>query len=807
MRKRIISVVLAVCLLATCFVCAQYTATAVTTDKKSTSANPYGLAESLDDATILQAWNWSYTNIESKLEKIAKAGFTTIQISPPNEIKEATLGHTVNSESNNGWWMFYQPAGFQLNESTDNALGTKSQLVSMINKAHEIGLKVIADSVINHMGTCDNENNVTSTDPMKHVTPKAQKFEPEIYNNQLFHNPWENMTYAFEWNGPEDTCTYDLTRRCTSRLPDLKTEDPRVQNAIYEYLQEMVDIGMDGFRFDAAKHIETPNDLPKYRSDFWPNTVNKVKTYAKSKYNKELMSYGEILNTCGYNRKFSDYYPYMKVTDSTIDRQILPAVISGNASNAIPMNMANGTKAQTVLWNESHDTYMDGETRDKSKAQRNKAWAAIAARDGITALYLARPASLSQQLGVASETDWISTEVAEVNKFSNIFEGQSEYLQSSSNIAVIGRGSASSGGGAVLINCSSGTSANVSSVAVATLANGTYTDRISGGIFTVNNGRVSGSIGNTGIAVLYDEPGPTVYATASQKYYTDTISITLSSKNCDRATYSVNGSAETAFTSGQTVTLGTSADTAGATYKVTLNGYENGAVATTATYTYTKAIKPTSYNVTVKTDNVSGWSSTPNIYMWNESTKQNGGDWPGTPMSGSGGVYTATVSSEYDRIIFNCGSKQTVDIVIDCSTEYTISSETENNSGGTPCNKVNAKPEEDPTPTYYPGIGDMPTTAPQTTTAPVIPSTTVGDTTTAPTSTTQQTTTIQSQYSAGDVNRDNSVNISDVTLIQKYLVDLIAFDNEQKALADYDGDGRQSIKDATKIQYAIAKIA
>ena len=86
------------------------------------------------------------------------------------------------------------------------------------------------------------------------------------------------MTYKYEWDGPEDTCTNDLTRGCTSRLPDLKTEDARVQSAIYDYLKEMVDCGIDGFRFDAAKHIETPNDLAKYRSDFWKNTVTKVKT-------------------------------------------------------------------------------------------------------------------------------------------------------------------------------------------------------------------------------------------------------------------------------------------------------------------------------------------------------------------------------------------------------------------------------------------------------------------------------------------------------------------------------------------------
>lgn len=789
MKKRIISVVLAVCLLASCFVGVQYTATAVTTDKQPASANPYELAESIDDATILQAWNWSYENLESKLEKVAQAGFTTIQISPPNEIKEGTVGHKVTGESKNGWWMFYQPAGFQLNESTDNALGTKSQLISMVNKAHELGIKVIADTVINHMGTCDNEDSITSSNPMDHVTPRAAQFEPEIYNNQLFHSPWFNMTYSYEWNGPENTCTNDLTRGCTSRLPDLKTEDSRVQDAIYEYLVEMVDAGLDGFRIDAAKHIETPNDLPQYRSDFWVNTINKAKTYAVSKYNKELISYGEILNTCGYNRSYSDYYPYMKVTDSTIDRQILPAVNNGNASAALPINMANGSKAQTVLWNESHDTFMDGETKNISATQRNKAWAAIASRDGITSLYLARPASLTQELGVASETEWTNKEVSEVNKFSNAFSGQGEYLSNSGSIAVVGRGNASTGGGAVLINCS-GTTKAVSSVPVYTLADGTYTDRISGGDFTVSNGRVSGTIGNTGIAVLYQDLGPAVYATASQKYYSDSISVKLGYKRCDSATYSINGSAEIAYESGSAVTVGTSADTKGATYVVTLKGYSDGQLVCQESYTYTKAEKPAAYEI-----KVSGWTGALNCYAWNNSTQASEAAWPGTPMTNNGdGTYSYTLSSEYDRVIFNTGNngKQTVDIEISDSTEYVITNNTTTNSGGTACYQVTATPMGSTDPTYYPGGPTTPSTAAPTTEPP---------TTEAPT---QATT--QSLYQSGDVNRDGRLSISDATMIQKQLVLLIGFDKEQEALADYNKDGKYNIKDATAIQYALAGI-
>lgn len=293
MKKRIISVVVALCIISTCFITVHYSVAATTTEKSTTGDLVKGISQSNDNATILQCWNWSYKNLKKEIPKVASQGFSVVQISPPNEIKEGTLGHTVveGNDDKNGWWMFYQPAGFQINESTDNALGTKAELIEMIEEAHKYGVRVIADSVINHMGTCDGESTKTSTNPMDHLTPKAQQFEPEIYNNKLFHTPWKNMQYLEDASKySQYDSTYDLTRNCTSRLPDLKTEDSRVQTAIYDYLQELVDAGIDGFRFDAAKHIETPDDISSLRSTFWTNTLNKVKTYAKSKYQKDLLA-------------------------------------------------------------------------------------------------------------------------------------------------------------------------------------------------------------------------------------------------------------------------------------------------------------------------------------------------------------------------------------------------------------------------------------------------------------------------------------------------------------------------------------
>lgn len=59
-------------------------------------------------------------------------------------------------------------------------------------------------------------------------------------------------------------------------------------------------------------------------------------------------------------------------------------------------------------------------------------------------------------------------------------------------------------------------------------------------------------------------------------------------------------------------------------------------------------------------------------------------------------------------------------------------------------------------------------------------------------------------YSVGDVNCDSEINISDVTLIQKYLASKVALTNEQILLADTDDDGTVDIFDVTHIQKRLA---
>ena len=80
----------------------------------------------MQDSVTLHCWNWSFANIEANLDAIAAAGYTAVQTSPVQPLKESTKESW--STYSNQWWVYYQPTEFKINTASNNALGTKAQL-------------------------------------------------------------------------------------------------------------------------------------------------------------------------------------------------------------------------------------------------------------------------------------------------------------------------------------------------------------------------------------------------------------------------------------------------------------------------------------------------------------------------------------------------------------------------------------------------------------------------------------------------------------------------------------------------------
>ncbi|MBI9009100.1 MAG: hypothetical protein JEZ05_03635 [Tenericutes bacterium] len=482
------------------------------------------LVDNIQDANILHAWNWSMTTIEGYMEEIAIAGFSAIQISPMQPQKD----YYGVASWGSSWWKFYQPLGFSI--ATENhALGTKAELESMCEAADEYGIKIIVDVVANHLAGGTNES----------LNSDVLEYEPEIYNQNLIHT--DNGLIS-------DTSLKATVQGAMGQFPDLQTETEVVQLAVLDLLKEYVDVGVDGFRFDAAKHIETPED-GDYASDFWPTVIDGVTEYAQTLGITDLYFYGEILNSVGTGRSYSDYTQYMSITENGLSYNIRNGVLTKNTERLMSLSYQTGvTPDKAVLWAESHDTYASGETDSISDLKMTKAYAIAATTAYSSALYFARPAETTL-IGECGTNIWQSIEVTEINKFNNYFVNANEYSYAEDGFYLRERYS-SLDAGVVIVDIDG--NQELDKVTVSNFADGYYHDQIGGTTFTVKNGKISGMIGESGIAVIYNntfEPKPTVYVSDDGTHgsFSDTKVIDIYSYNTTEANYSINGGEKVSF--------------------------------------------------------------------------------------------------------------------------------------------------------------------------------------------------------------------------------------------------------------------
>ncbi len=435
------------------------------------------------DSNILHAFNWSVTTVKNNLQAIKDAGYGTVQLSPLQVQKDPETDKDWLGQ----WWKLYQPVSLSIATSTSqNVLGTKAQLTELCTAADALGINIIIDVVANHLAGGDGHT----------FNIAVQTYEPVIYNNNLMHNHSKGVG---DGNDLET-----VVRGYFNDCPDLKTEDTRVQNRVISLLEEYIDCGVVGFRFDAAKHIETPND-GVYASQFWPNVMDAVNTYAEDHNKSKPYCYGEIMG----GRNCPDYIPYMSVADWwQSNEDVFAGVSSHEVGMASVSTYRLGIPAyKTVLWAESHDNYSNAVSNANkngvalnsyvnNKYDVDKAYAIQASRNKAQALYLARPnasgSGTSKQLttmGNTGDESWKSAKVAAANEFHNIYTGQSEYLANDNGCFINYRGDGTNKGVAIV---NVGDPGNSKQVNVPQLTNGTVLrDLVSGAQFTVTGGKLS----------------------------------------------------------------------------------------------------------------------------------------------------------------------------------------------------------------------------------------------------------------------------------------------------------------------------
>ncbi len=537
--------------------------------------NKYGLKDNIQDGVILHCFDWTLADIQEEIPNIAKAGFTAVQTSPVHE--RAGKGSV--------WYDVYRPYDFKIG----NGLGTEADLKALCAKAHEYGVKVIVDVVANHT----DYSNVAD----------------RLMDQGLYHKPFD----VSNWNDRNQVTHGKIG------MWDLDTNNPTVQAIIKQYIQDLKACGVDGIRWDAIKHI----GLPSEGDSFMQNVVD-----------QEMYNYGEILDGTGGDDKtlFPEYQTYMSITDNGYGNGFADSFAGGSINGSVGnFNQRNAKTEKLVYWGESHDTYANdgGQSKNKSQNVIDRAYAVVAGNNGATALYFSRPAQKAKndiKFGDKGSVHFKDAEVAQVNYMHNACAGEPNYyvkgdgvcaqVRKSGAIIVLGRGSDRD------VTVANGAGDGK------WLKSGTYKDMVGGGVFTVDASTISGHVGESGIAVIYNAgsivlPPEVVFNPADGTAFSDeTLTVTATPLNAVSAWIQVNDGAKQDFTADKQFTVG--ADVAyGKNVTITWGATDKEGKTETGSVTYkkVKAYVPE----LGKADEISCFLETSNtaaaVYVWNNNVK------------------------------------------------------------------------------------------------------------------------------------------------------------------------------------------
>lgn len=425
--------------------------------------------DSIQDMNILHAWDWKLNDIKARLKRIKKAGYGAIQISPMQPHVDGANGAKGVTQDN--WWKLYQPLGFQVAQNNENILGTKEDLSSLCASANNEGLKIIVDVVTNHLAGTNNN------------------YSSQVYKKYPLHD-----------SGKSNDGSIEAVVWGHIGLPDIDTSLQEVQEDVLSMMKEYIDCGVSGFRFDAAKHIETPDD-GDYASNYWPFVLSGTTEYALTKGKEAPYYYGEILGTCGAGRSFDSYTKYMSIVDSTQSGNTLKAVYEESETYITDTYKTKQDPNKLVIWAESHDNYanFDNTTRDIDTIDVNRAYVIQASRKDAATLYYARPSNMYVEMcSVDDAGGWQYEEVKAINKFHDRYVDKDENVYTSRDCFINVRGKGKYAGATIVTLYKKHTSRTLT---LDGLEDGDYIDLVSKNEFTVTKSNATVSLTN-GVCIL-----------------------------------------------------------------------------------------------------------------------------------------------------------------------------------------------------------------------------------------------------------------------------------------------------------------
>ncbi|KAI4459936.1 alpha-amylase [Holotrichia oblita] len=189
-----------------------------------------------DRNTIVHLFEWKWNDIAEECERFLQyKGYGGVQVSPVSE-------HIIMA--NRPWWERYQPISYLLTTRS----GNEAEFSDMVRRCNNVGVRIYVDVVMNQMtfrmGTVwGTGGSVAYTD--------IQYYPAVPYNSSHF-NPDCGIS---DPTNPSDT------RDCALfQINDLNQRLDHVRGKLVDFMNHLIDLGVAGFRIDAANQM-WPEDL------------------------------------------------------------------------------------------------------------------------------------------------------------------------------------------------------------------------------------------------------------------------------------------------------------------------------------------------------------------------------------------------------------------------------------------------------------------------------------------------------------------------------------------------------------------
>jgi alpha-amylase len=237
------------------------------------------------NGVMMQYFHWYnqpdgnlWCEVEQSAEELAKLGVTSLWLPP------ACKGTGGGYDVGYGLYDLFDLGEFDQKDSVRTKYGTKDEYVAAIKAAQKAGIRIYADAVFNHKMGADLEEEAQAT-PFPGRRGKYSSMEWHWWHFDAIdynaYNEGENAIYLlqdkeFDNHVDLENGNFDYLMGC-----DLDMDHPEVVGELQYWGKWYVETtGVDGFRFDAVKHV---------KAEFFRDWLNNV----SEQTGKDLFAVGE----------------------------------------------------------------------------------------------------------------------------------------------------------------------------------------------------------------------------------------------------------------------------------------------------------------------------------------------------------------------------------------------------------------------------------------------------------------------------------------------------------------------------------